>query len=343
LSATGVASWNAVTFAAAPAGVCKVSGTKVTVIGAGTCTVTASQAGNANYTAAADVAQSFTVAPLAASVTPDAANKAFGAADPIPLTTGTLTGFLPGDAVTATYSRTGTDSLGTYTISATLAPAGVLGNYTITYNTALFTIGLGRAAPFAVLGGTGASSCTGVSTAYGNVGVYPSGTISGFPSPCAISAPGDGSVHLNDAIASAAQADVTTVNAALAGMTNAVDLTGQDLGGLILTPGVYRFTSSAQLTGELKLNGPANGIWVFQIGSTLTTAASSKVTLQGTANAGNVYWQVGSSATIGATNAPFVGNIIATATVGLGASTSLTGRALAKATVIMDTNIITLP
>jgi hypothetical protein len=347
VSATGGASGNAVTFAATgSASVCTVSGTTVTVIGAGTCTVTASQAGNANYAAATDVAQAFTVATRAASVTPNAASKAFGAADPSPLTTGTLSGFLAGDAVTATYSRVAGEAVGTYTISATLSPAGVLSNYSITYNTAAFTVTdpLGTAATFAVLGGSGASSCTGVSTVYGNVGVDPSGTISGFPSPCTVSAPGDGSVHLNDATAAAAQASVTTANATLAGMTCAHDLTGQDLGGKDLAPGVYCYSSTAQLTGTLTLTGSATDVWVFQIGSTLTTAASSKITLAGSAQARNVYWQVGTSATLGASNAPFLGTIIANASIGLGASTSLTGRALAQTgAVTLDTNVITLP
>jgi hypothetical protein len=280
-----------------------------------------------------------------ASVTPNAAGKLFGAADPVPLTTGTLTGFLAGDGVTATYTRVAGEAVGTYAISATLSPAGVLGNYTITYNTATFTVtfGLGASSSFAVLGGAAASSCTGVSTVNGNVGVDPTGTISGFPAPCVIAAPGDGVIHLNDAMAAAAQADVTSASATLASMACQVDLTGQDLGGLILTPGVYCFTSSAQLTGTLTLNGPANGIWIFQIGSTLTSAGGSTVALTGSASAANVFWRVGSAATIGATNAPFRGTILATAGISLGAGTSLTGRALSKAAVIMDTNVITLP
>jgi hypothetical protein len=127
-------------------------------------------------------------------------------------------------------------------------------------------------------------------------------------------------------------------------MTCAHDLTGQDLGGKDLAPGVYCYSSTAQLTGTLTLTGSATDVWVFQIGSTLTTAASSKITLAGSAQARNVYWQVGTSATLGASNAPFLGTIIANASIGLGASTSLTGRALAQTgAVTLDTNVITLP
>jgi hypothetical protein len=78
-----------------------------------------------------------------ASVTPDDASKLLGALDPVPLTTGTLSGFIPADGVTATYTRTPGETAGTYTISAALSPAGVLGNYNITYNTANFTITYG--------------------------------------------------------------------------------------------------------------------------------------------------------------------------------------------------------
>lgn len=248
--------------------------------------------------------------------------------------------------MTATYTRVAGEALGTYTISATLSPPGALGNYSITYNTATFTISidLGTAATFAVLGGSGASSCTGASTVYGNVGVYPSGTISGFDlnTPCAISAPGVGPVHLNDATAVEAQDDVTTAQLALDGLAVDEDLTGQNLGAQNLAPGVYFFTSTAQLTGTLTLTGTATDVWVFQIGSTLTTAADAVITLGGAAQAANVFWLVGSAATLGATNT-FHGNIIATTSITLGASTILNGRALAKTTVVMNTNIITLP
>ncbi len=109
-------------------------------VGPYTISATLSPAGVlANYTITYNTA-AFTITPLAASVTPNPAGKAYGAADPVPLTTGTLTGFLPADGVTATYTRVTGETVGPYTISATLSPAGVLGNYTITYNTALFTI-----------------------------------------------------------------------------------------------------------------------------------------------------------------------------------------------------------
>src|SRR5206468_2397226 len=112
----------------------------VRFVAAGTCIVTADQDGTVDYSAAPQATQSITVTPKAAAVTPNAASKTYGTADPA--LTGTLSGFLAGDNVTATYSRAAGETVagGPYTISATLSPAGVLGNYNVTYNTASFTI-----------------------------------------------------------------------------------------------------------------------------------------------------------------------------------------------------------
>jgi type VI secretion system secreted protein VgrG len=144
-----------------------------------------------------------------------------------------------------------------------------------------------------------------------------------------------------------AQGDVTTAYNALAAMPYTIELTGTDLGGLTLTSGVYYFASSAQLSGTLNLDaeGNNNAYWVFQIGSELTTASNSVVQL---INAGSnngfdngVFWQVGSSATLGTTTA-FEGNILADQSITLNTgATILNGRALARiAAVTMDTNVI---
>ena len=109
-----------------------------------------------------------------------------------------------------------------------------------------------------------------------------------------------------------AQADTLLSYNALANLSPMIDLTGQDLGGLILTPGVYKFDTSAQLTGGLVLDtlGDPNAFFAFLIGTTLTAASNSTVTTLGGTSCCNVYWQVGSSSTIG-TNAEFLGTIIA--------------------------------
>jgi type VI secretion system secreted protein VgrG len=176
----------------------------------------------------------------------------------------------------------------------------------------------------------------------GSVGVSPAGSVSGFPDPCTIASPGDPVPHVNDADANVAQADVTPAYDALAAMPCGISLTDQDLGGMVLAPGVYCFTSSAQLTGNLELAGPANGLWVFQVATALTTGTSAEVLLSGGADAKNVFWQVGSSATLGQTTI-FKGNIIAAVSVTMVQGSSLVGRALSKAGITMDDATITLP
>ena len=241
------------------------------------------------------------------------------------------TGLFTAGIVTGTFTNT---------IRATSGSSFGLATVTIT---AAPSVGppLGTAAAYAVLGST-AVSCIGVSNVAGNIGVAPAGSISGFPAPCTLSAPGDGVLHINDAPAITAQADVTPAYNALAAMPCGTDLSSQDLGGKTLAPGVYCFSSSAQLTGNLTLAGPASGLWVFQVASALTTGTSSQVILSGGAAAKNVFWQVGASATIGQTTI-FKGNIIAGVSVTLVQGASLTGRALSKAGVTLDSNNIVLP
>jgi type VI secretion system secreted protein VgrG len=128
-----------------------------------------------------------------------------------------------------------------------------------------------------------------------------------------------------------------------AGLAPTQVLTGEDLGGLTLTPGVYFFASSAGLTGNLTLNGEGNpdGVFVFQIGSTLTTASSSEVVLENAAQAGNVFWQVGSSATLG-TGTSFDGTILADTSITLDTGANLTGSLLAmNGAVTLDGNDVT--
>jgi len=147
-----------------------------------------------------------------------------------------------------------------------------------------------------------------------------------------------------DAAAAQAEISVAAAYTSLVGLTVVTqDLSGQDLGNLTLPPGVYKFDSSAQLTGTLTLNaeGLANQYWVFLIGSTLTTASGSSVDIiNGGANEG-LFWQVGSSATLGTTTA-FEGNILALASITFNTGATIScGRALAQTgAVTMDTNTI---
>jgi Ice-binding-like len=195
--------------------------------------------------------------------------------------------------------------------------------------------GLGAAASYAVLGGQTVTN-TGPTTINGDLGVSPGTAVTNFP-PGIVTG---GSIHSADANALDAQGAVTTAYNALAAQPCTADLTGQDLGGLTLTEGVYCFSSSAQLTGMLTLNaqGSASAVFVFKMVSTLTTASNSSVLVTNGGVDCNVFWQVGSSATIG-TGTVFVGNILALTSISLTTGASVSGRALARnGAVTMDTN-----
>jgi len=195
---------------------------------------------------------------------------------------------------------------------------------------------LGTAASFAVLGGSTVTN-TGATIVSGNLGVSPGSAVTGFPPGSVV----NGTIHRADAVASQAQTATTTAYNSLAGQACNTTLTGQDLGGKTLTSGVYCFASSAQLTGTLTLNaqGNANAVFIFQIGSTLTTASNSSVILINGGSPCNVFWQVGSSAIVGTTTT-FLGNILALTSITLKTSANVTGgRALARnGAVTLDTN-----
>jgi outer membrane autotransporter protein len=211
---------------------------------------------------------------------------------------------------------------------------------------------LGTTANFAVLGGstvtnTGPTVLGGVPAQPGSLGVSPGSAITGFfavdGGPGILTGPG-ASIHQNDAVAVQAQIDLTSAYNNLAGRTPTANLTGRDLGGLTLVPGVYNFSTAAQLTGSLTLNGLGNpgSIFIFNIGSTLTTASASSIRLINAAQGGNVFWRVGSSATLG-TDTDFTGDILALASITLTTDADITcGAAWAQTgAVTLDTNTIT--
>ena len=210
------------------------------------------------------------------------------------------------------------------------------------------SISLGNVAPFAVLAGSAVTN-TGPTTIDGNVGLWPgpvSALIGTGLCPGANCLNLTGTIDATNGVAMNAQGDLTTLYTTLGGAKPlTADLTGKDLGGLTLTPGVYKFSSSAQLTGTLTLdaqNNP-NAVWIFQIGSTLTTASGSEVSIINQAsNANNgLFWQVGSSATLGTTT-DFEGNIVAlTSITMLTGATDDCGRILARnGSVTLDNNTI---
>jgi hypothetical protein len=200
-------------------------------------------------------------------------------------------------------------------------------------------INLGTAEPFAVLGGSTVTN-TGPTVIDGNLGVWPGTAITGF-------LPGivNGTTDDGNAVAMQAQADLTTAYNTAAGEACGTNLTGQDLGGLTLTPGTYCFSSSAQLTGTLTLDaqGNPNAVFIFQIGSTLTTATGSSVDFLNSGQGGDLFWQVGSSATLGTATA-FEGSILALTSITLDTGATIgCGRALASnGAVTMDTNAVSI-
>lgn len=204
-------------------------------------------------------------------------------------------------------------------------------------------VNLGTAGNFAVLAGSSVTN-TGPSVIDGgHIGLSPGSSVTGF-GPGVLNPPYV--MHITDGVALQAQADLTAAYNVAAGLAVTQNLSGQDLGGLTLVPGVYFFSSSAQLTGTLTLNnlGDPDAQFVFQIGSTLTTASnSSVVTINNGGGLGGctVFWQVGSSATLG-TGTSFEGHILALTSITMNTGASiLEGSALARnGAVTLDDNHI---
>jgi len=199
---------------------------------------------------------------------------------------------------------------------------------------------LGSANTFAVLAGSTVTN-TGFTVLSGDLGVWPGTQVTGFP-PGVVTR---GAIHAGDGAAMQAQADLTTAYNILANEAVNTNLTSQNLGGMTLLPGVYRFNSSASLIGTLTLDaqGDPNASFHFQIGSTLVTATGAAVNVINGGSDTNVYWQVGSSATLGIGTA-FRGHILALASITLNTgATILNGSALARTGgVTMGSNTITV-
>ena len=200
---------------------------------------------------------------------------------------------------------------------------------------------LGASSPFVILGGSTVTNTGATTTIVGSVGVSPGSAITGLPA----GQPTGGSVHAGDATAANAQTDLTAAYNDLAGRPRNATMTGVNLGGRTFRTGVFFWSSSAQLTGAVTLDAQndANAVFIFQIGSTLTTASGASVILINGADAKNVYWQIGSSATLG-TGTAFRGNIVALASITLNNGVTLSGRALARnGAVTLDANAVALP
>jgi hypothetical protein len=203
-------------------------------------------------------------------------------------------------------------------------------------------VGLGTAAPFVVLGGSKVTN-VGPSVLNGDLGISPGTELEGFGPPAIIT----GSTHATTEVAAQAQLDLTTAYDTAAGqpVLPANDLSGEDLGGLKLSPGTYRYNAAALLTGALTLDaeGDPNAEFVFQVGSQLTTESASSVLLVNGASPCNVYWQVGSSAVLGTTTA-FQGTLMALTSISLNSNATVVGRMLARnGQVSLIENTLTRP
>ena len=198
---------------------------------------------------------------------------------------------------------------------------------------------LGTAANFAVLAGSTVTS-TGPTIINGDLGLSPGTSVTGFP-------PGqvNGTIHAADSLALQAQADLTGAydDAAASPVTATIPV---ELGGTTETPGTYDSAEGTfGITGTLTLDAQGNpdAVFIFQAASTLITAAASNVNLINGAQASNVFWVVGSSATLGA-NSALQGNVLALTSITVTTGTTIDGRALAlNGAVTLDTNTITAP
>ncbi len=198
-------------------------------------------------------------------------------------------------------------------------------------------VGLGTAGSFAVLAGSTVTN-TGPSVINGDLGVSPGTSITGFP-------PGlvNGTQHSADAVALQAQKDLTIAYNDAAGRAPTATVTA-DLGGQTLVAGVYTGTTLS-LTGTLTLDaqGNPNAVFIFQSAKTLITASASRIVLINGADPCNVFFQVGSSATLG-TNSVFVGTILALTSITANTGATVAGRLLARnGAVTLDSNTITRP
>jgi cell division septation protein DedD len=201
-------------------------------------------------------------------------------------------------------------------------------------------VGLGTAGSFAVLAGTTVTN-TGPSTISGDLGVSPGTAVTGFP-PGTVS---NGTIHSADGVAAGAQSDLTTAYNDAAGRSPTAGVPGFIGAGQTLTPGVYKASSSLDVGGSLTLDadGDPNAVFIFQAPSTLIMDSASSIILTGDAQACNVFWQVGSSATLG-TNSAFSGSILALTSISVDTGDTIAGRALARnGAVTLDDDTITAP
>jgi hypothetical protein len=282
------------------------------------------------------------------------------AMNPLTITTTTFT-VAPG--VTGVVTLDGTGKIATFTPTAPLAlsttytatittgaqdPSGIAlaANYVWSFATATLAcqadVPLGTVATFEIIAGSTVTNTGPTIITGGDLGLSPGSAVTGFP-PGTLTPPAV--MHVTDTTAAQAELDLTTAYLYAAGLPGGAVLPG-DLSGLTFTPGLYTNSSTVMLSAgnvTLDAQGNANAVFIFQVGSALTTLGSTQVVLAGGAQAKNIFWQVSSSATLG-TNSIFEGTILSLQSITLDTGATLTGRALARnGGVTMDSNTITAP
>lgn len=229
------------------------------------------------------------------------------------------------------------------TLILTIGAVVVLATTLTTAATNTTTVALGSTAHFITLAGAGItfSGSSNSTTINGDIGTYPTTTITGLGNVIL-----NGVNHAGDPITQTGKVDlVTAYHDAVGRPADVTFPAATDLGGLTLTPGVHRDSSSFAITGTLTLDAQGNpdAVWIFQTGSTLITASASVVSLTNGAQARNVFWQVGSSATLG-TYSIFRGSILALTDITMTTGAMIEGRTLARnGAVTFDQQIGRLP
>ncbi len=230
----------------------------------------------------------------------------------------------------------------TRSIAAALALTATL-SLSQQHSHAAVTVNLNSAASFAALAGSGITFAAPVNSTFitGDIGSFATTTITGLENAVI-----DGVNHAGDSVTQQAKTDLLTAYTDAEGrQEDTLFPLIHDVGSLTLVPGVYQAPSSLGITGVVTLDGggDSNAVWIFQIGSTLITASGSSVNLINGAQASNIFWQVGTSATLG-TGSELDGTILAQQSITLNTNAALTGRALAlNGAVTFDNNIVAIP